>query len=82
MASHQLTSGINHGSAAGSDSQTGINAPMGISDNVEHVSNVFVPSAAMDRGCSPLGAPTQTALDEALTDDSLGLPPRKAERLI
>ena len=56
---------------------------MGVSDNVINMtnvsSNVFVPSA-MDRGLSPLGALTPAgALDEALTDDSLGLTPPKAD---
>ena len=84
MTSHQMQLGINHGSAAGPDSQVGINAPMGESDNVNiNAGNVNVPHAAMDRGCSPLGAPLQSpALDEALTDDSLGLTPPKSGRFL
>ena len=76
MSSHQMQSDINHGGAAGSDSQTGINAPMGVSDNVLHDVNKFVPSA-MARGFSPGALADDRALDEALTDDSLGLTPPK-----
>ena len=79
MSSHETQLGIIHGSAAGTDSQTGINAPMGINnDNVKNMSVISVVSPAMARGFSPIGAEQVTALDEALTDDSLGLTPPKA----
>ena len=77
MTSHETQLEINHGSAAGHDSQAGINAPMGVSasDNVLHDNNKFVP-LAMAHGTSP--SAFAGALDEALTDDSLGLTPPKA----
>ena len=77
MKSHETQLGIKHGSAAGPDSQAGINAPMGVSasDNVLHDDNKFVP-LAMAHGTSP--SAFAGALDEALTDDSLGLTPPKA----
>ena len=81
MSSHETQLGIKHGSAAGTDSQTGINAPMDINnDNVNNMSVISVVSPAMARGFSPLGAgtPQVMALDGALTDDSLGLTPPKA----
>ena len=75
----------NHGSAAGPDSQVGINAPMGLNDNVidMNVHDVSIVPAMQPRGFSPLGAGTatvgfagtETALDETLTDDSLGVTP-------
>ena len=74
--------GINHGSAAGPDSQVSNNAPTGVSDDVNdnvHDANVLSHSSAMQRGFSPLGAGTAPAdvgaLDEALTDDSFGVTP-------
>ena len=51
---------------------------MGVRDNVNdvHVVSSHIVSSAMSRGCSPLGAAGDGgALDETLTDDSVGLTP-------
>ena len=76
---------INHGSAAGPGSQVSNNAPMGTNDNANdtNVHGVSIVPAMQPRGFSPLGAGTasagfagtETALDETLTDDSLGVTP-------
>ena len=50
MTSHQMQLGINHGSAAGPDSQVGINAPMWVNDNLSSMNVSSVVVSAMARG--------------------------------